>query len=70
MRTHPPGDKRQQAQRRRDNCTSGVPGVFFELLSPALALALPRFAPGTVFRMLVDESFIADGRVLRLLPDA
>lgn len=34
-----------------------------EFLKPALAL--PGFAPGTPFRMLVGESFIADGQVLR-----
>ncbi|VWX62868.1 conserved hypothetical protein [Burkholderiales bacterium 8X] len=33
-----------------------------ELLSPSLAL--PRFAPGTEFRVLVGDSFIADGRVV------
>ncbi len=37
--------------------------IDIEFLSPAIAL--PRFAPDTVFRMLVDESFIADGRVMR-----
>ena len=36
-----------------------------EFLSPALAL--PKFQPGTVFRMLVGESFIGDGRVLQVL---
>jgi hypothetical protein len=36
-----------------------------EFLAPALAR--PRFAPNTAFRMLVGESFIGDGRVLRLL---
>ncbi|MES2534029.1 MAG: hypothetical protein V4636_23490 [Pseudomonadota bacterium] len=39
--------------------------IGIEFLSPALAL--PRFAPDTVFRMMVGESFIADGRVLRLV---
>jgi len=34
-----------------------------EFLAPALAL--PKFVPGVVFRMLVGESFIGDGRVLR-----
>ncbi|RYY95448.1 MAG: hypothetical protein EOO24_22850 [Comamonadaceae bacterium] len=33
-----------------------------EFLSPAVAL--PRFAPGTAFRMLVGEAFIGDGKVL------
>lgn len=33
-----------------------------EFLSPAVAL--PRFAPGTVFRMLVGEAFIGDGTVV------
>lgn len=33
-----------------------------EFLAPATAL--PRFAPGTVFRMLVGEAFIGDGKVL------
>lgn len=40
--------------------------IGIEFLSPALAL--PRFVPDTVFRMMVGESFIADGRVLRRLP--
>ncbi|VTU17838.1 hypothetical protein SRS16CHR_02111 [Variovorax sp. SRS16] len=34
-----------------------------EFLAPALALA--RFQPGAAFRMLVGESFVGDGRVLR-----
>ena len=34
-----------------------------EFLAPALAL--PKFAPGVFFRMLVGESFIGDGRVLQ-----
>ncbi|MEJ7687717.1 MAG: hypothetical protein WKG52_12400 [Variovorax sp.] len=29
-------------------------------------VALPRFGTGTVFRMLVGESFVGDGRVLQL----
>ncbi|RYY65889.1 MAG: hypothetical protein EOO24_54560 [Comamonadaceae bacterium] len=33
-----------------------------EFLSPAVAL--PRFVPGTPFRMLVGEAFIGDGKVL------
>lgn len=36
-----------------------------EFLTPALAL--PKFQPGTVFRMLVGESFVGDGRVLQVL---
>ncbi|RYF79588.1 MAG: hypothetical protein EOO29_16750 [Comamonadaceae bacterium] len=36
-----------------------------EFLKPALAL--PCFAPDTAFRMLVGETFLADGRVLRAL---
>lgn len=36
-----------------------------EFLAPALAR--PRFLRDTAFRMLVGESFIGDGRVLRLL---
>ncbi|MGJ7510145.1 hypothetical protein [Variovorax sp. GT1P44] len=36
-----------------------------EFLAPTLAR--PRFGPDTAFRMLVGESFIGDGRVLRLL---
>lgn len=39
-----------------------------EFLAPALAL--PKFAPGVVFRMLVGESFIGDGRVLRPVESA
>jgi len=39
-----------------------------EFLAPALAL--PRFPADTAFRMLVDESFIGDGRVLRVLEPA
>jgi hypothetical protein len=39
-----------------------------EFLAPALAL--PKFAPGVVFRMLVGESFIGDGRVLQPLESA
>ena len=42
--------------------------IGIEFLSPAIAL--PRFVPDTAFRMLVGESFIADGRVLRLLSGA
>jgi hypothetical protein len=33
-----------------------------EFLAPAVAL--PRFAPGTPFRVLIGESFVGDGRVL------
>jgi hypothetical protein len=37
-----------------------------EFLTPALAL--PKFQPGTIFRMMVDDgSFVGDGRVLDLL---
>jgi hypothetical protein len=39
-----------------------------EFLAPALARM--RFQPDTAFRMLVGESFIGDGRVLRLLDQA
>ena len=39
-----------------------------EFLAPALAL--PKFAPGVVFRMLVGESFIGDGRVLQPVESA
>ncbi|CAN7698774.1 MULTISPECIES: hypothetical protein [unclassified Variovorax] len=39
-----------------------------EFLTPALAL--PRFPRDAVFRMLVDESFVGDGRVLRVLDRA
>lgn len=42
--------------------------VQVEFLAPATAL--PRFAPGTVFRMLVGEAFIGDGRVLQGPTDA
>jgi hypothetical protein len=35
-----------------------------EFLAPALAL--PRFAPGTAFRMLEGESFVGDGRVVAI----
>jgi hypothetical protein len=40
--------------------------VQVEFLAPALAL--PRFERDAAFRMLVDESFVGDGRVLQLLP--
>lgn len=39
-----------------------------EFLAPAVAL--PRFRPDAAFRMLVGESFVGDGRVLRLLDRA
>ncbi|MDM0017082.1 hypothetical protein [Variovorax saccharolyticus] len=39
-----------------------------EFLAPLLAL--PRFQPGASFRMLVGESFVGDGRVLRRLEPA
>lgn len=42
----------------------GVPHALkLEFLRPALAL--PCFAPGTAFRMLVGETFIGDGQVSR-----
>lgn len=37
-----------------------------EFLSPAVAQ--PKFAQGTAFRVLVDESFVADGQALQLRP--
>ena len=37
-----------------------------EFLSPAVAL--PRFQPGTTFRVLIGDSFVADGRILQLRP--
>lgn len=40
--------------------------VEVEFVTPALALA--HVAAGTPFRMLVGESFIGDGQVVRLLP--
>lgn len=39
-----------------------------EFLSPATAV--PKFTPGTVFRMLVGEAFIGDGKVLHGIADA
>ena len=39
-----------------------------EFLSPELAL--PKFRPGVVFRMLVGEAFIGDGRVLQSIEAA
>ena len=36
-----------------------------EFLSPAVAR--PRFAPGTVFRMLVGEAFVGDGKIVEAM---
>ena len=50
----PPGDALER----------GLPAALpVEFLSPALAR--PRFPEGTVFRVLIGDSFIADGRVLQ-----
>jgi len=47
----------------------GVPHALqVEFLTPSVAG--PRFPSGTVFRVLADDSFIADGRVLKVLADA
>ena len=53
----PPGDALER----------GLPAsLAIEFLSPALAR--PRFPEGTAFRVLIGDSFIADGRVLRAEP--
>ncbi len=47
----------------------GVPHAFaVEFLAPALAA--PRFPRDAVFRVLVDDAFVADGKVLEALPVA
>lgn len=53
----PPGDALER----------GLPAsLAIEFLSPALAR--PRFPEGTAFRVLIGDSFIADGRVLQAGP--
>ena len=50
-----------------DALQRGAPAALeVEFLSPAIAL--PRFQPGTNFRVLIGDSFVADGRILELRP--
>lgn len=50
-----------------ESLARGTPvALDIEFLSPAVAQ--PKFAQGTAFRVLVDESFVADGQALQSRP--